>query len=241
MIQRKTHPFWSVGFRPFFFLAIVQTLVASCCWTLHYLGWLDIEIPVGSNFVWHAATMLYGFVISVFIGFLLTATAKWTNTPPLSGNKLKAFFIFFAIAQVMWFFPMVFPKFVYQAFFLAVYIFLPLFLIRLFLRTKHYRNMFIVIPVGLMCIGAVFMFAQNVATANLWVGLTLGAMRAMLVVISGRVLPFFSKMALDINVQAVNPKAEVFLLLTMMALIFEPLYQYLDPYGSALWLMCNTI
>ncbi|MBR8657904.1 NnrS family protein, partial [Achromobacter sp. Marseille-Q0513] len=39
---------------------------------------------------WHAHEMLWGFVATIAVGFLLTAGANWTGRNPLRGNALAA-------------------------------------------------------------------------------------------------------------------------------------------------------
>lgn len=42
---------------------------------------------------WHGHEMVYGFALAIIAGFLLTASANWTRTRGLHGNKLA--FLFF--------------------------------------------------------------------------------------------------------------------------------------------------
>jgi uncharacterized protein involved in response to NO len=77
----------SRGFRPFFLLAALNAAAAMVPWL--YVLWGGAVPTQG----WpaptlHAHEMLYGTVVPVIAGFLLTAVPNWTNTTPISGRPL---------------------------------------------------------------------------------------------------------------------------------------------------------
>jgi uncharacterized protein involved in response to NO len=83
-------PFWGRGFRPFFMLGSLYTLLSIGLWGLFYAGiytppdfYLD---PVS----WHAHEMIYGFAMAIVAGFLLTAVANWTGGAPARQLHLAA-------------------------------------------------------------------------------------------------------------------------------------------------------
>ncbi len=80
------HPFWLVGFRPFFTLACLAGLSLPVLWVLVYGGALP---PPGGRFVqWHAHEMFFGFGWAVLGGFLLTATKNWVQIRGYHGTAL---------------------------------------------------------------------------------------------------------------------------------------------------------
>lgn len=80
-------PFWSVGFRPFFALAILSGAALPVLWALVFAG--AIAPPVAlSALQWHAHEMFYGFGWAVLGGFLLTATKNWVQIRGYHGPAL---------------------------------------------------------------------------------------------------------------------------------------------------------
>ena len=92
---RSTAPqlkaFLELGFRPLY--------IAGCAWALvSILLWIFtpqvLTGPLG-GVAWHAHEMLWGFVATIAVGFLLTASATWTGFNPLKGWGL-------ALACLLW-------------------------------------------------------------------------------------------------------------------------------------------
>jgi uncharacterized protein involved in response to NO len=84
----KWHPF-GLGFRPFFLLAAVAGAVLLALWLwLRSRGFAAAEHygPIG----WHGHEMLFGYTVAVIAGFLLTAVRNWTGQATLKGAPLAA-------------------------------------------------------------------------------------------------------------------------------------------------------
>jgi uncharacterized protein involved in response to NO len=83
------HPFWSVGFRPFFFLACLSGLVLPLWWVLVFTHAVPpVPTFVTSPLQWHAHEMFYGFGWALLGGFLLTATKNWVGVRGWNGGAL---------------------------------------------------------------------------------------------------------------------------------------------------------
>jgi uncharacterized protein involved in response to NO len=87
VISQK-HPFWLVGFRPFFSLACVAGLSLPILWILVLKGVLPAPAAAYSPTQWHAHEMFYGFGWAVLGGFLLTSTKNWVNVRGYHGGVL---------------------------------------------------------------------------------------------------------------------------------------------------------
>jgi len=73
--------FLSLPFRPFFLLAGLFATLWLPLWLLVWRGTLPLAAnlgPVG----WHRHEMLFGYTLAVIAGFLLTAVWNWTGQPP---------------------------------------------------------------------------------------------------------------------------------------------------------------
>jgi uncharacterized protein involved in response to NO len=89
-----SHPFWQVGFRPFFALAMVSGLGLPVLWALLFSGAVASPETSFATVQWHAHEMFFGFGWAVLGGFLLTATKNWVRVRGYHGPALM--FLVFA-------------------------------------------------------------------------------------------------------------------------------------------------
>ena len=75
-----------MGFRPLYLAGSAWALISVLLW-VHAPSLLRGEL---NGLAWHAHEMLWGFVATIAVGFLLTAGANWTGRNPLRGNALAA-------------------------------------------------------------------------------------------------------------------------------------------------------
>lgn len=88
--------FLSLGFRPLY--------IAGCAWALISIAiWVFapqlIPLPLW-GVAWHAHEMLWGFIVTIAVGFLLTASATWTGYNPLKGAPLGVVCLLWLIARI---------------------------------------------------------------------------------------------------------------------------------------------
>jgi len=74
----------SYAFRPFFLLGSLGAILVMVLWTLSLLG-IGPVTAVTSPMMWHAHEMLFGFIMAIVAGFVLTAVAMWTGRTRLHG------------------------------------------------------------------------------------------------------------------------------------------------------------
>lgn len=89
----------SYGFRPFFLFGAIYAGLAILIWLPLFGG----QIEIGSAFTprdWHVHEMLYGFVLAVMTGFLLTAIPNWTGRLPIQGIPLLVLFAVWAAGRI---------------------------------------------------------------------------------------------------------------------------------------------
>ena len=87
-MHASRHPFWLVGFRPFFTLACLAGMLLPIAWALIFSGSLPAPIQRISSLQWHAHEMFFGFGWAVLGGFLLTSTKNWVNIRGYHGPAL---------------------------------------------------------------------------------------------------------------------------------------------------------
>ncbi|MCF8197975.1 MAG: NnrS family protein [Sulfuritalea sp.] len=84
----SAHPFWLVGFRPFFTFACLSGLSLPPLWVAMYLGALSVPKAKFAAVQWHAHEMFFGFGWAVLGGFLLTSTKNWVQVRGYHGAVL---------------------------------------------------------------------------------------------------------------------------------------------------------
>jgi len=88
--------FTEMGFRPLYLAGCGWALASVLAW-VYAPGLLRGDLP---GVFWHAHEMLWGFVATIAVGFLLTAGANWTGRNPLHGNPLAALCLVWAAARI---------------------------------------------------------------------------------------------------------------------------------------------
>jgi len=93
-------PNWSafleLGFRPLYLAGCAWAAVSVALWVFAP-GLLRGKL---AGVIWHAHEMLWGFIATIAVGFLLTATSNWTGTNPLKGRALGALSLLWVLARV---------------------------------------------------------------------------------------------------------------------------------------------
>ena len=88
--------FLELGFRPLYIAGCAWALLSVAIW-VYAPHWLSA--PLG-GVAWHAHEMLWGFVATIAVGFLLTASATWTGINPLKGLPLAIVGLLWLVARV---------------------------------------------------------------------------------------------------------------------------------------------
>lgn len=95
MAQGRTGPslkaLLELAFRPLYLAGVGWAVVAVALWI--YMPTVLVA-PLG-GIAWHAHEMLWGFIATIALAFLMTAGASWTGITPMSGGVL-------AIACLLW-------------------------------------------------------------------------------------------------------------------------------------------
>lgn len=88
--------FLSLGFRPLY--------ICGCAWALISVAiWIFAPALIPAPFfavAWHAHEMLWGFIATIAVGFLLTASATWTGFNPMQGKPLAVIVLAWLAARI---------------------------------------------------------------------------------------------------------------------------------------------
>ncbi|RIZ41075.1 NnrS family protein [Pseudomonas putida] len=195
--SRPRQAVWSLGFRPFFLGGSLFALIALLLWAGVLAGALA-PAPPGGMLAWHRHEMLYGFAAAIIAGFLLTAVQNWSDIPGLSGRALQGLFLLWLLGRVSWFMPLPGSLLV-----LVEGSFLPLValsLARPILQRRLRNNYPIVVLVLLIAACQWLTLAGWLHQDELWqrrgIFAGLWLVTAMMTVLGGRVIPFFTRRGL---------------------------------------------
>lgn len=194
---RPRQALWALGFRPFFLGGSVFALIALLLWASTLAGVLHLT-PPGGMLAWHRHEMLFGFAVAIIAGFLLTAVQNWSGIPGLSGRPLQGLFLLWLLGRVSWFLPL--PAWLLM---LIEGAFLPLVAVALArpIFQRRLRNNYPIVGLLLLIAACQWVtlvggFEQNEEWQHRGVLAGLWLVAAMMTVLGGRVIPFFTRRGL---------------------------------------------
>jgi uncharacterized protein involved in response to NO len=199
-------PVWRLAFRPFFLTGSLFAMLAIPLWIAAWTGlWPGFQ-PTGGWLSWHRHEMLFGFAMAIVAGFLLTAGQTWTGQPGVSGNKLMVLAVVWLLARLGWLIG------------LPLALLIPLDLLfmlgvtglmaRMLWAVKQKRNYPIIAVLSFMTAADVLVLCgvalgdDGLQRQGVLAGLWLVA--ALMAIIGGRVIPFFTQRGLG-RTEAVKP------------------------------------
>ena len=203
-MEHRTLPvLWSLGFRPFFLLASLFSLISMFVWGVVYVyGWSAPSL-VFSPLHWHAHEMIFGYGMAVAAGFLLTAVRNWTRLDTIHGYPLAGLTALWLAARLagMSGWPMALPDLLFDSW-LIVAIFTPI------LRAKQYQQIGIASKLVLLMLANLcfYLGASGMLEQGIVWGLHTGlyVLLALIFSMARRVLPFFIEQGVGYSVKLKN-------------------------------------
>ena len=188
------HPVLRYGFRLFFLLGALYSIISLLIWGGFYAGLVTPPLFMVDPVSWHAHEMIYGFTMAIVAGFLLTAVANWTDSTPVRGFHLLGLGLLWLTGRVVMNFDLGFPEVVILIFegafilTLAFSLSIPLF------KTWDKRNfVFLVLLTILFACDMLFLITKE--RTSLYVAVII--IVAMISLIGGRIIPAFTVDALQ--------------------------------------------
>jgi uncharacterized protein involved in response to NO len=193
-----TPAFAAKGFRPFFLGAGAFAALILPVWLLTLAGVLGPTRYLDAV-TWHAHEMLFGFTVAVIAGFLLTAVGNWTGRETLVGTPLLAVGALWVLGRVAMAFAGALPRGVAAAVDLAFLPALVVAIARPLVATRNRRNFVMVAVVTVLWVANLLLHLDTLGVIHDWnhraVTLALDVIVLLLIVITGRVVPMFTKNA----------------------------------------------
>jgi len=187
--------FLELGFRPLYMAGTFWALVAIALWIY------APQVLTGplNGVAWHAHEMLWGFIATIAVGFLMTAGTNWTGINPMKGPILALACMLWLLARVGYLVPGDVAFWAAMAAELSFFLLASAAMLRAVVLSKNSRNY--AVPGLLAALGGIdalyLLTAREVDFALLMqrfnAGITVMALIALL--IGRRVIPFFAMRA----------------------------------------------
>lgn len=191
----KQMSLFALGFRPFFLCAGFSALLLLAAWVCMLEGWIPFVSYYHSGSIWHAHEMLFGYTAAVITGFLLTAVRNWTGIETPTGAALAALTGLWLAGRIAPILPL--PDVAIAATNVAFFPALALSLYRPLWHGPNPLNRVFLALLAAMTVASVLVQLQSIGvtrdTAPQGIRLMLDVTLLTLLVVSGRVMPFFTE------------------------------------------------
>ena len=191
---------FNLGFRPFFLLSGVFAVILMALWVPAFTGGSALSTYYG-QIGWHSHEMIFGYTVGVIAGFLLTSVRNWTGLATATGGSLAALVTLWLLGRILPFFSATMPSWLLSIVDLA---FVPALTASIgvpLVRHGEKRNLlFLPLMLGFFVANLlvhleVLGLIPGVARHGIFLGLYLVIL--LIVIMGGRVIPFFTERALS--------------------------------------------
>lgn len=188
--------FLSLGFRPLYLAGCSWAVVSIALW-IFTPQWLVGDM---ASLYWHVHEILWGFIATIAVGFLLTASANWCGRNPLQGRALGGLVMLWLVARAGFLVPGHLSFVVAAVSELLFFMLAALALGRVIYAVRRPRNYGL--PMLVLALGvtdALFLWAMQTGDYGLLMqrfNLGLLCMAVIALLIARRVIPFFAMRAL---------------------------------------------
>ncbi len=189
-------PVLRLGFRPFYLLAAAYALLAIPFWVFIYAGFPYLN-PKEPMLAWHAHEMIFGFVLAVISGFLLTAVKNWTGLQTPRGGLLGFLAILWLLARLG---PWLMPLPMWAVIDVGFDLLMTCLLGRIIIKARSRRNYFVPVLLLMLALANTLFYASLMHCIKLnWLHPVLAALALIIfleTMIAGRVIPMFTRNAI---------------------------------------------
>jgi uncharacterized protein involved in response to NO len=201
-------PLFGLGFRVFFALAGLSALILIVLWNAIFKGTFTADNYFATNY-WHAHEMLLGYSVAVIAGFLLAAVKNWTGKPTLTGDKLAGLALLWLYGRILPFYAGLLPDALIAAIDFA---FLPILAYQIskpIIQARHFRSLVFIGLLLLLTLGNGLIHAEilGLCQNTAWTGIQLvvAVIIILILILAGRVFPFFTERGLHGTLIIRNP------------------------------------
>ena len=194
-IPQDTFSLFALGFRPFFMLGAGLSIVLISLWLPYLLGYISLA-DYFSPLHWHAHEMLFGYAAAIIAGFLLAAVRNWTSLDTPSGTPLILLTLVWLAGRLVSTLPLGLPPLLIA---ITDLLFLPAVMLALaspLIKARKFRNMAFLLILAMLELANLLIHLEALglqSTGAQGVNLGFGLIILVIVVMGGRVIPFFTR------------------------------------------------
>ena len=204
----KQFALFELGFRPFFLLASLFSIIATTIWMATYtFGW-SLPVSTITPIAWHGHEMVFGYTMAVIAGFLLTAVRNWTGVQTIKGLPLLLLALTWLLARTL---PLLNSPLLFEwaAIFDIVFLTgLTLAVLHPIIKVKQWRQtaivskLVLILAANILYYLGVFHIINQGVSWGLFSGVYL--IMALIFTLARRVMPFFIERGVGYQVQLKN-------------------------------------
>lgn len=230
-------------FRLLFFLTALSGFLLPAIWISFYTGKTPYPNAVFSAINWHTFEMLFGFTSVLLAGFLLTASANWSGKKQISGMPVLILSLIWIAERLAGLVPG--THIIILAISSICFSILFLGLLWHNLKTNK-KNAYIFLPLILLFSLAKILFLSGIQFESINLlqfskQVAIDVLRIIIVVITGRIIPFFMKSRLK-NVEITIPAAiEKLAIFSLLGAILVSYFDFGQNIKIFLWMICTSI
>lgn len=196
-MKALSSPLFSLGFRPFFMMSLAFFIFVIFYFTLAYAGVFSTETFSWDLVTWHRHEMIFGYSSAVIAGFLFTAVPNWTGHATPKNLPLFLICLFWVLGRVAIFFSSYIPKNLVALIDIPFYLVCALGILPALIKSKNKRNYFFIL---LLIIQSVANSIMHYGDPALGMRMGLNIIVLIMLIIGGRVIPFFTENATGIKI-----------------------------------------
>lgn len=201
-------PVLRLGFRPFFLAAGVFSILAMAIWMANYVYSVEFSFSGIAPGLWHAHEMMFGYVMAVVAGFLLTAIKNWTGEEVLRGKPLAMLLLLWLVARLLPLSGLSVSIEIIAVIDVAFLFFLGVACLRPVIKVRQFKQIGIISKIFLLmlCNVAFYLGLMGVLADGVQWGLysALYMVIALIFVMMRRVMPMFIKNGIDGDIELTN-------------------------------------
>ncbi|NOQ79251.1 MAG: NnrS family protein [Gammaproteobacteria bacterium] len=222
---KKSFALFNLGFRPFFLLSALFAVILMAIWGLLYTNIIQLNTYYG--FIdWHSHEMLFGYAAAVIAGFLLTAVRNWTNVDTISKTPLAMLAGVWLLARILPFTPA--PGLLIAVVDISFFFFLALAVAHPIIKVKQWSNLIMVAILSTFMVADILVQSQHLGFMDGGVtagnSLALYSVLMIIQVLTGRVMPFFTRVVVPDTQVIERPLLEKVLLITLVLLALADVF-----------------
>ncbi|MCG8427278.1 MAG: NnrS family protein [Chromatiales bacterium] len=233
---------FALGFRPFFILAGLSGFALLFLWLMFWHKQFSAASYYGL-IGWHSHEMLFGYTLAVVAGFLLTAVRNWTGVNTITNTPLALLALLWLLGRLLPWIPGL-PGWLIMIVDLA---FIPLLAVALIYPLWQGRNKInrVFVPILLsMFIANLLVHSEAMGwtnTATLGIDLVLHIILLLIVMVGGRVMPFFTQNVIPGFTSTSRKWVEVSSFVSIILVALAALFMDKSPLLGVLYIAFATI